>query len=290
MCKMNNSRRYILVTAAKDEGENLPNLIKSVTEQTIKPLVWVIVDDGSTDNTPQILKEAKVKYGWIQSIRLEEATERDLGFHLSSVVKRAFEFAVDYCKKKGLNYNYMGNVDGDIVLEEMFFEKLIKEFEKDAMLGIAGSGTQHIAGEKIIRPVGGEEEPSGGDMLIRRECFEDCGGIQITWGWDSTLKAKAKIRGWKVRRFKYVKALETRFVGNVEGFWKRYTHMGAAAYYFNLNPIHAIIKSVILLRKKPYYRGIAYLTGYFSSFIRRKEKIEDEEIRQFFRNKWKKYL
>jgi len=54
-------------------------------------------------------------------------------------------------------------------------------------------------------------------MLIRRACFEDCGGIQITWGWDSTLKAK--IRGWKVKRFEYVKALETRFVGSVEGYW-----------------------------------------------------------------------
>jgi glycosyltransferase involved in cell wall biosynthesis len=287
---MNTSRGYILVTAAKNEGENLRKTIQSVAEQTIKPLVWVIVDDGSADNTPEILKEAEEKHEWIQSIRLEEDSERDLGFHLSSVVKRAFEFAVDYCMKNGLDYDYMGNVDGDIILEKKFFEKLMNEFEKDPELGIAGSGTRYIVNGEIIQPEGGESEPSGGDMLIRRKCFEDCGGIQLTWGWDSTLKAKAKIRGWEVRRFEYVKALETRYVGSVEGYWERYRDWGVASYYFNLNPVHALIKSVMMLRKKPHYIGIAYFVGYFSSFIRKREKIEDEEIRQFYWNKWRKYL
>ena len=285
------NRRYILVTAVKNEGENLPKLIQSVVEQTIKPLIWVIVDDASTDNTPQILEEARRKYEWIKTIRLEESSKRDLSFHLSSVVKRAFDFAVDYCKSMGLDYEYMGNVDGDIIIERAFFEKLIKEFERDSKLGIVGSGTQYIVNGRIIQPKGREDEPSGGDMLIRRECFEDCGGIQITWSWDSTLKARAKIRGWKVRRCEHVKALETRFVGSVEGYWRRYRRMGAAAYYFNFNPLYIIIKSILMiLRQKPYYIGIAYLTGYFSSFIKRKKKIEDEEIRRYFWNKWKKCL
>jgi glycosyltransferase involved in cell wall biosynthesis len=287
---MNTLKGYILVTAAKNEGENLPKTIQSVAEQTIKPLVWVIMDDGSADNTPEILKEAEGKYEWIQSIRLEEGTERDLGFHLSSVVKRAFEFAVDYCTKDGLDYKYMGNVDGDMILEHAFFEKLIKEFEEDVKLGVTGGGIQYIVGDRTIQSEGGAEEPSGGNMLIRRKCFEDCSGIQLTWGWDSTLKAKAKVKGWKVKRFESIKALETRFVGSVEGYWKRYRDWGVASYYFNLNPIHAMIKSVMLLRKKPHYIGIAFLMGYFSSLIRRKEKIDDEEIRQFYWNKWRKYL
>ena len=171
----------------------------------------------------------------------------------------------------------------------MFFEKLINEFESDHRLGIAGSGTQYFKGNHIIQAKVGEEEPSGGDMLIRRGCFEDCGGIQITWGWDSTLKAKAKIRGWKTKRFEYVKALETRYFGSVEGYWKRYMDAGVAAYYFNLNPIHAIIKSIILIGKKPHYIVFAYPICYFVSLIKRKEKISDEEIREFYWNKWKKF-
>ena len=287
--KIEKKQKYLVVSACKNEADNLPKLIQSVVGQTIKPLVWVIIDDGSTDNTPKILEEAKEKYKWIQSIQLKESS-RDLGFHLSSVMKKAFEFGIDYCRKNGIDYEYLGNVDGDIILEKTFFEKLINEFEKDDKLGIAGSGTQYIVDGKIIQPEGGADEPSGGDMLIGRECFEDCGGIQITWGWDGTLKAKAKIRGWKVKRFEHIEALETRRVGSVEGYWKRYMDWGVASYYFNINPIHALIKSVILLRKKPHYIGIAFLMGYLSSFIRRREKIEDEEIRKFYWNKWKKYI
>jgi len=282
------TKGYILVTAAKNEGKNLPELIQSVAEQTIKPLLWVIVDDASTDNTPQILEDASRRYEWIKTIRLEERSERDLGFHLSRVVKMAFDFATDYCREKGLDYEYMGNIDGDMIIEREFFEKLIREFEKDSKLGIAGSGTQYIVNGKIIQPKGGEEEPSGGNMLIKRECFEDCSGIQITWGWDSTLKAKAKIRGWKVRRFEHVKAIETRLVGSVEGYWERYKHKGEAAYYFNLHPVHVVLKSMrMILRSNPHYKGIAYIAGYLSSLLRRREKIDDEEIRAFFWNKWR---
>jgi len=282
-------QKYILVTACKNEASYLPYTIKSVVEQTIKPMVWVIVDDGSTDNTPEIIKEAKEKHEWIKSIRLKESS-RDLGFHLSSVVKTGFDFATEYCKKYGINYQYLCNLDGDQIIERTFFEELIAEFEKDPRLGIASGSFQYINGNRIIEIKYGADEPAGSAMLIRRECFEDCGGIQITQGWDSTLKAKARIRGWKTRWFGHVRVTETKDFGEVEGYWKRYMHKGTAAYYFNLNPIHVTFKSIKLLRKKPHYIGIAYLAGYFGSLMRREEKIEDEEIRKYFWNKWKKYF
>ena len=95
------SRRYILVTPAKNEGKNLPNLIHSVENLTIKPILWVIVDDGSTDDTPEIIKEAKKKHEWIQSIRLEEHP-RGITFHYPYVCKKGFDFATEYCKKKSI--------------------------------------------------------------------------------------------------------------------------------------------------------------------------------------------
>jgi len=282
------NRRYILVTAAKNEGENLPKLIQAVAEQTIKPVLWVIADDGSTDNTPEIIKEAMRKYKWIQSIRLN-SKNKDIGIHLSWVMMKVTKFATEYCKARRIDYEYIGNVDADIIIERAFFEKLMKEFEKDPKLGIAGSGTQYVKGDKIIQPKGNEEEPSGGDMLIRRECFEDCGGIQLSCCWDSVLKAKARLRGWKTRRFEYVKAIETRIPGS-ENYWERGMHGGESAYYLNMHPLHVTIKSMkLLFFEKPHYRGLAYMLGYIISFIKREEKIADEEIRKYFWNKWKKY-
>ena len=101
------NKRYVLVTAAKNEGENLRNLMQSVAEQTIKPVLWVIADDGSTDNTPEIIKEAKGKYEWIQSLRLNsEVTGRDIGLHLSSVMMEVTEFAIEFCQKNESMYDY----------------------------------------------------------------------------------------------------------------------------------------------------------------------------------------
>jgi len=284
------NKRYVLVTAAKNEGENLPKLVQAVAEQTIKPVLWVIADDGSMDNTPEIIKKAKEKYGWIQSIRLNSEVEsRDIGLHLSRVMMKVTEFAIGYCGRNEIKYDYIGNVDGDMILEKTFFEKMINEFEKDPKLGIAGSGTQYVEGDEIIQPEGNEEEPSGGDMLIRRECFEDCGGIQLSCCWDSVLKAKARLRGWKTKRFEHVKAIETRIPGS-EDYWKRGIHTGRSVYQLNLHPLHVMIKFVKILFKRPHYWGIAFISGYLLSLIRREEQIKDEELRNYFWNKWKKYL
>ena len=119
------SQRYIVVTACKNEADNLPNLIQFVAEQTIRPVFWVIVDDGSTDNTPEIIKEAEEKYSWIKNIRLE-SSKRDLGLHYASIVRKGLDFAVEYCKKNGIEYDYVGNLDGDLTLEHTFFENIIE--------------------------------------------------------------------------------------------------------------------------------------------------------------------
>jgi len=281
---------YIIVTPCKNEGQNLPKLIESVASQTIRPVLWVIVDDGSTDNTPEILKRAREKYHWIESIRLDESRERDLGLHLANVIKKGFDFAINYCSENGINYSYLGNLDADLILEPMFYEKLIKEFEKDSKLGIVSGGTRHIVGDRIIYAKVNIDEPSGGHMLIRRECFEECGGIPISYACDSVLKAKARLRGWKTRRIERATATEIRDANSAEGYWKGFVHKGKASYYLNLHPIHVLVRTLMYSCKRPHYTGLAYILGYLGSFIKREIKINDEEIGQYFRNKWKKYL
>jgi len=282
-------KSYILITPCKNEGENLPSLIKSILLQTIKPQFWVIVDDGSTDNTPIILKDAQNKYIWIKVLRLEEST-RDLGFHLAEVMNKGFEHAISLCKQTGLCYEYIGNVDGDLTIPSSFFGNLIVEFEKDKNLGIASGGTDYTIGNRIVRAKLFENEPSGGHMLIRRTCFEDCGGMPITYAADSVLKAKAKIKGWRTRRFEDNIVTEIRDVGNAEGYWNGFVQTGESFYYLNLNPIHAVLKAIIYTFRKPYYGGIAFLSGYIDGVIHRKKQIGDEDIRHYFWNKWKEFL
>ncbi|MCX9075811.1 MAG: glycosyltransferase family A protein, partial [Candidatus Methanoperedens sp.] len=224
------TKKYILITPCKNEGKNLPHLINSIAMQTIRPLVWVIIDDGSTDNTPAILKEYIAKFKWIEGISLAESP-RDIGFHLAEIMKKGFAHAIDICKEKRLEYNYLGNVDADLTLQTTFFENLMNEFEKNPRLGIASGGTDHIIGNKKIRARLSKNEPSGGHMLISKACFEECGGMPISYSADSVLKAKARLRGWITMRFEENIATEIRDVDSAEGYWKGFINSGKASYY-----------------------------------------------------------
>jgi len=278
-------RNYIIVTPVKNEGVNFSDLVQSMVTQTLKPILWVIVDDGSTDNTPEIIRRAQEEYNWILSIRMS-SSKRDIGLHIASVIRKGFDFAIEYCKKNGVDYSYLGNVDGDLTLEHTFFENLLKEFEKNPKLGIAGGGTKCIIGDRVVYVNEmSVNEPSGGHMLIKRDCYKDCGGIPLSYSWDSVLKAKARLRGWRTQRFEENIATEI-YVCNTEGYWERYVHSGKASHYLNLHPLHVMIKSVKYSFKRYWYTGIAYLVGYLSSVINRGEKIDDEEVKKYFWTKW----
>jgi len=273
------NRQYILVTPIKNEEKNLPNLIQSVIKQTVKPVLWVIVDDGSTDNSPEIINEAKEKYGWIQSIRLNEGV-RDSWLHLADVLKKGFDFCFEYCKNNGINFDYLGTVDGDIILEDLYYEKLFKKFEENQKLGIASGRTWTVDGDQMMYMKG--DEP-GGVKLCRRECFEDCGGIPLSYSWDSVLNTKAKLKGWESRRFDDIRQFSVRLICSAEGLWKGYKEHGKSSYYLGFNFIHVLAKGLKLSFEKPYYIGIAYLYGYFESWMLRKRQIDDKEIKNYYR-------
>lgn len=277
---------YIVVTPCKNEASNLPRLIESMVSQVIKPALWVIVDDGSTDKTSEIIRNAEKKYKWIKGVGLEATSPKgDRGIHLANVMKKGFDFAVKYSMGYGIKFDYVSNIDGDIILEPTFFEKVIGEFEKDPLLGIASGITRYISNGKIVCWVGDENEPPGGHMIIKRECFEECNGIPLSYAADSALKAKARLRGWKTKKFNAI-ASEERPVHSSEGYWQGYREKGEAAYYLNFSPNHVLFNAVLYLFKRPYYIGIAYFASYFICLMRKKEKIEDEELRHYFRTKW----
>jgi len=283
------SRRYIVITPCKNEGVNLPDLIESMVAQTVRPVVWVIVDDGSADDTSNIIENAMKTRDWIQSIRLND-TIRDRGPHLASVMKKGFDHAVSYSEKNNLKYKYLGNLDGDLTLPPTFYENLMNEFEKDPELGVASGGTEHIVGGQLKYAKISVNEPSGGHMLIRRECFEECDGIPLSHAMDSVLKAKARIGGWKTKRFEGNVATEIRDVNAAEGYWVGFVHKGKASYYLNINPLHVMARVAIYSFRKPHYIGIAYLVGYLSSVVRREKRIDGADVKRYFWNKWKEYV
>ena len=282
-------RRYIVVTPCKNEGENLSEIIGCMIAQTVRPVVWVIVDDGSTDNTPWITQEAAKKYGWIRVLRLDEGP-RDLGLHYATVVQTGFDYAISFCEENWLEYDYIGILDGDLMLPSTFYENLMGEFENNPELGVASGGTKHIIGNHIRYAKCSPDEPSGGHMLIRRKCFEECRGFPVSYAPDSVIKAKARLRSWKTKRFEENMATEIRDVHAADGYWKGFVNKGESSYYLNINPFHAMVRVMMYSFRKPYYPGLAFLVGYLGSIARLKKRIEDEEVKRYFWNKWKEHI
>jgi len=275
---------YILVTPAKNEGDNLPFVLKSVIEQTIRPKVWLIIDDGSTDGTPQIIQRAEVEYSWIKSIKLPPHP-RDITFHYSFVCKTGFDWITSYCAENEIEYQYIGLLDADTELSENFFESLITAMQNDTSLGIVSGGIHHIVNGELKWNQSNENLPAGTGRLWRRECFFQTDGYVVEPAPDSISNVKAALRGWKIKKFKSIVAVERRMTSSAEGLWKGHRVHGEIAYYFNKHPLLVLLNFANRLIERPHYTCFAYSLGYLNNFVKRRPKISDPEIRDYYWNR-----
>jgi glycosyltransferase involved in cell wall biosynthesis len=275
---------YILITPAKNEQESLPLIADSVIKQSIVPKVWIIVDDGSADETPAIIRELMAKHYWIQSVRLPPHP-RDITFHYSYVCKRGFDHAINYCNEKQIPFDFIALLDADTCLTETYFEHLISAFGHDPKLGIASGGIYYNVNGKLQWDKVFENDPAGTGRMWRNECFFETGGYMVEPAPDSLSNVKAELYGWKTKNFKEIIAVQTRPTSSAEGVWKGYFIKGNLAHYVNLHPILVLLNVIDFSRQKPHYRGIAFAYGYLKGVLRRDKKIEDEWIKDYYRNK-----
>jgi glycosyltransferase involved in cell wall biosynthesis len=275
--------KYLLITPAKNEEQNLPEVARSVTGQKVKPELWVIVDDGSTDDTPHIIENLRASYSYIQSIRLPPRP-RDITFHYSYVCKQGFDYALEYCTENNIEFEYIGLLDADTVLEENYSGKLLTEFEKDSSLGIASGGVYYDTGRKLSREKTDKNLPRGTGRLWRKECFIETGGYQVEPSPDSISNIKALLRGWKLKQYANIIQVQKRKTSAADGLWHGYVKNGWMAYYLGKNPLVALTNVLYYSVKFPFYTGAAYFWGYISSFIKKEKQIQDLEIRSYYRN------
>ncbi|MDI3541379.1 MAG: hypothetical protein PWQ62_293 [Candidatus Methanomethylophilaceae archaeon] len=282
---------YILITPVKNEEEYLPKVAESVIGQTIAPALWVIVDDGSIDNTPKIIRSLMEEHDWIETIQLPTHS-RDLIFHISYVYGVGFDYAIQLCKNKDIQFDFIGVLDADTVIEDTYFEKLLNQFGANEKLGIASghiidSPTKEFSWVGLENDIQDGPLPRGSGRLMRNECFLEVGGYPIEPSVDSISNVKAKLRGWETKQFGHIRATQLRSTSSAQGLWKGYRVNGSMAHYLNKHPLLVLLGSLSYSIKEPYYTGVAYLCGYILEWLKRSPRIDDSEIRDYY---WSKRL
>jgi glycosyltransferase involved in cell wall biosynthesis len=274
---MENSN-YILVTPCKNEENNLLNLYKSLSTQIIRPVLWVIVDDGSIDKTPQIINDILTQNAWVSSLRLESG-KRDVGKHVYGVYNAGFKFAKEYCALNNINYSYIGNIDADMVLRENnYFQEIIAAFESNNKIGIMSSTIYYMHNDKLVRENNRDNLPMGSPRIWSKKCFDETGGYPYSYSADSVSNVIAKKKGWDLLILDTIAAIQSRRTSSAGGLWNGFIINGKSAYYRNYSTLFVILKSIKLCFVNPYYIGLAYFYGFFISTVRREEKFENQEV------------
>ena len=162
--------------------------------------------------------------------------------------------------------------------------------QNDASLGVVSGGIYHIVNGRLAWNHSNENFPAGTGRLWRKECFLQTEGYVVEPSPDSISNVKALLRGWKIKKYKNVIAVERRMTSSAEGHWKGHVIQGKVAYYLNKHPILVLLNIIYLFLERPYYTCFAYGLGYLSGLVRRMPKISDPELRDYYWNRRLKEL
>jgi len=161
--------KYVLITTARNEVAYIEQTIMSVIGQTVLPLKWIIVSDGSTDGTDDMVKKYAVDREWIEFVRMPERSKRNFS-------GKAHAFNAGYARLKDMDFDLVGNIDADITFEGNFFEYLLAKFAETPSLGVAGTTYTEDSFTGYNYNIVNIEDVTGHCQLFRRECFEEIGG------------------------------------------------------------------------------------------------------------------
>jgi len=270
---------YVLITPARNEEDFIEMTIRSMITQTNLPLKWVIVSDGSTDATDNIVKRYLPAYPWIELVRTPERKER----HFAGKV---MAFDAGYERVKDLNYDIIGNLDADLSFEKDYFKFLLSKFVENPKLGVAGTPFVEDGKHYDFR-FASTDHVSGACQLFRKVCFEQIGGyIPIKGGGiDWVAVTTSRMKGWKTQTFIEKTCTHHRKIGTGDSskLMAAFKY-GQKNYYLGGHPLWHLSRSIFQMKNKPYIiGGLLLLWGYLWASIKRMERPVSPELMKFYR-------
>ena len=277
------SRRYCIISPCRDEAQYARMTLDSVIPQSVSPALWVIVDDGSTDETPKILAEYAEQYEFIRVIRREDRSRRKVG----GGVIEAFNAGLQTIDLDA--FDYVCKLDLDLGLPERYFEILIERMEANPRLGTC-SGKAYfedpITGERVSEKIG-DEMSVGASKFYRTECFREIGGFVPHVMWDGIDCHRCRMLGWIARswddpelRFLHLRPMGSSDRGIVRG---RMRH-GRGQHFMGTSLPYMTASALFRMTRPPrVVGGAAMWVGYVDAMLRRLPRYEDRKFRRFLR-------
>lgn len=272
---MNEALSYVIITPARNEARFIELTLRSMTAQTILPLKWIIVSDGSTDGTDEIVRRYSAEHSWIELLRMPERTER----HFAGKV---LAFNAGYDLVKNLDYRVIVSLDADISFDESYFQFLLGKLKEDSTLGLTGTPFQELSGRTYDYRFVSIEHVSGACQVFRRECFEAIGGYMPLKGGsiDHVAVITSRMRGWKTRTHTEKVCFHHRQLGTAQQKTLRSKFKyGIKDYMIGNHPLWEVFRSGYQMFQPPLcLGGLALVAGYFWAMLRRTARPVPQEL------------
>lgn len=272
---------YVLVTPSRNEEAFIEKTIESVIHQTFRPLKWVIVNDGSTDSTGTIAERYAAEHDWIEVVNRPVRKERNFA-------AKVYAFNAGQERLEDVDYEIIGNLDSDVLLDKDHFEFLLEKFQQEPRLGVAGTVFREESGyTSATDSFEGQNYVSGQCQVFRRECFEEIGGYfaNKAGGIDWIAVETARMKGWKTRSFREKSFFHHRPLGTAErGVLAASFSYGQKDYFLGGHPLWELFRVLYRMTKRPYVvDGLALGLGYGLAAVRRLKRPVSKDLMAFHR-------
>ena len=273
--------KYVLISPGRNEAQYMRRTLDTVITQTIRPARWVIVDDGSTDATPQILAEYAARHDWIRVVTRSDRGRRSVG---PGVVEA---FYAGYAAIDADEYDFLCKLDLDLELPPGYFEGLMRRMDADHRIATCSGKAYIWKHDRLENERHGDETSIGASKFYRITCFKALGGFVREVMWDGIDCHRCRMRGWIAcswdapeLRFVHLRPMGSSEVGVLTG---RMRH-GYGQYFMGTGLSYMLANAINRLNEKPYLLGSAAMVwGWLRSAMLRKPRYDEPGFRAFLR-------
>lgn len=274
--------RILIISPMRNEAAHVERVARSVASQTLPPVAWVVVDDGSTDETLTVLRRLEAEIDCLR-VHHRPADPVPVPDRLAlAAAPRAFNYGLHRAEVD--DWTHVVKLDGDVELPPDYFERLMHEFAADSDLGMAcGNLVEPRSGRMVMIPIP-RHHVHGALKCYSRACFESIGGVQERLGWDTIDETYARMRGFVTRNYLDLVAVHHRPHGSADGTLRGRARHGRCAYIAHFSPLWVALRSVKIARSRPpVLSGLAFFYGYVAAAVRRVERVPDAQFRRYAR-------